>query len=434
MLLSKKFVIVLFWSVSSIAVLNIIAFYVLYSIFIAQYLSEKIDARQEVTLEYINNIVERQTLEEVDNIFSESELEFFELLDVWWGKIELNSEKNINTVVDFLVKSGISPKYIEEIIPNNNLEMVLEDLKNPQSPESSLIKRIFIWLSIVNILLLFWVWVLIYFMSRRTFLPIQKITQELEKFRIWEDFHKIEYDKKDEIWLLIRSLNMLNRKLALQESIRTQLVADISHELKTPITSIQCYLEGISDKVISLTPETLASLSSEMQRLIKLVNMILQFQNLENTTKISQKTSFSPYKYIKDVRKNLSVQLESQLQELRIRWSKNIEIYADADLFIQLLYNIFWNFMKYAGTGSILTVVIQSTGIVFSDNGVGIAKSHVPYLFEKFYQWKQEKSEDIEKRGIGVGLSLVKKICELHNWKIYIRTDTDKWFTLEIIF
>lgn len=82
MLLSKKFVIVLFGSVTSIAVLNIIAFYVLYSIYITKYLSDKIDARQEVTLEYINDIVERQTLEELDSIFSESELEFFELLDL----------------------------------------------------------------------------------------------------------------------------------------------------------------------------------------------------------------------------------------------------------------------------------------------------------------------------------------------------------------
>lgn len=143
---------------------------------------------------------------------------------------------------------------------------------------------------------------------------------------------------------------MLNRKLALQDSIRTRLVADISHELKTPITSIQCYLEGISDKVIELTPETLESLSSEMNRLIKLVNMILQFQNFENSTLSAEKTSFFPYKKAQEVMQNLSTKLASRLQEVELKGSQHIEILADKDLFTQLLYNIIGNFIKYAGT------------------------------------------------------------------------------------
>ncbi len=81
MRLSRKIALVFFVSIASMAILNIVAFYLIYSINITRYLSEKIDSRQEITLEYINSLVERQTLDELEQIFSESELEFFELLD-----------------------------------------------------------------------------------------------------------------------------------------------------------------------------------------------------------------------------------------------------------------------------------------------------------------------------------------------------------------
>ncbi len=87
--LSRKFVILLLSSVVVIALVNIFAFWGLYTLFMQIYLSEKIAARQDITLEYINNIIEKQTLEDIDTIFSDAELEFFELLDKNDGKISL---------------------------------------------------------------------------------------------------------------------------------------------------------------------------------------------------------------------------------------------------------------------------------------------------------------------------------------------------------
>jgi hypothetical protein len=105
MSLSRKFVIVLIISVCSIAIINIAAFYMFYNSYIRLYLAEKIESRQNVTIEYINNIIERQTLEDIDDIFSDVELEFFELLDLSDGNIALEKEENVNVVVDYLVKS-----------------------------------------------------------------------------------------------------------------------------------------------------------------------------------------------------------------------------------------------------------------------------------------------------------------------------------------
>lgn len=87
--LSRRFIYLLLGSVLALAIVNLLAFTIFYNSFIRLYLSEKIDSRQDITLEYINNIIERQTLEDIDDIFSNAELEFFELLDVNDGKIPL---------------------------------------------------------------------------------------------------------------------------------------------------------------------------------------------------------------------------------------------------------------------------------------------------------------------------------------------------------
>jgi len=432
MKLSRKISFIFFASIIAMAILNVIAFYALYSINITRYLSEKIDSRQEVTLEYINSLVERQTLDELEQIFSESELEFFELLDVSWWVIPLDSDRNINIVIDFLVRSGISPRYIEEIIPENNLEKVLESLQDSKSAESVFIGRLISWIIWVNVILLVLIWFWVYLISQRTIKPLQRVTKILSWYKLWERFEPIEYHKNDEIGLLIDSINTLNRKLSLQNSIRTRLIADISHELKTPITSIQCYLEGIWDGVITIDDNVLATLSWEMKRLTKLVNMILEYQKFESKNELLHRKNFSPYTIVQEVLAYSETKALKTWQHFILKWSEHIEIYAEEDLFKQLIHNIVWNFLKYAWNWTELQISIDAKRIVFQDNGKWVSKNELPYLFEKFYQWKKEKTWDAAKRGIWVGLSMVKKICDLHHWKVELDWGPQKGFSITI--
>ena len=432
MKLSRKISFIFFASIVTMAVLNVIAFYVLYSINITRYLSEKIDTRQEVTLEYINSLVERQALDELEQILLESELEFFELLNITWWVIPLDSEKNINTVVNFLISSWIPPRYIEEIIPENNLEKVLESLQDADSPEARFITRLIWWIVIINILFLILIWSWVYIISQRTIRPIQKVTKILSEYKLWERFEPIQYTRNDEIWLLIQSINTLNRKLALQDSIRTRLIADISHELKTPITSIQCYLEWIWDGVITLDEDVLATLTREMKRLTKLVNMILEYQKFESKSELVNKENFQPYSTIQEILRYSESKAKKTKQEFHLSWSENIEIYAEYDIFKQLVYNIVGNFLKYAWKNTQLDIHIGAEKIIFSDNGKGISSKELPHLFEKFYQWKKEKTWDAASRWIWVWLSVVKKICDLHNWKVELSSEINAGFILTI--
>lgn len=434
MSLSRKFVIVLIISVCSIAIINIAAFYMFYNSYIRLYLAEKIESRQNVTIEYINNIIERQTLEDIDDIFSDVELEFFELLDLSDGNIALEKEENVNVVVDYLVKSWVGSKYIEEIIPENNLEKVLELLKDKNSPEKKFITRLSLSLVLTNIIALLAIAIWVLYFTKKIILPIKKATWEIKSLKFWKESQTIHYTKKDEIWLLIQSINGLNSRLSIQEKIRSRLLADISHELKTPITSIQCYLEWISDWVIKLTDDNLNSITSEMTRLTELVNQIMEYEKFENSEMVLKKEAHNPYELIAAIVQTQFPTLKESWQIINISGSKNIEIYLDKDLFTQLVYNLIWNFKKYAWNKKTLTIEIIWKWITFSDNWMGIAKKEVPYLFEKFYQGKKEKSWNISLRWIWVWLSIVKKIILAHGWRWKVSSDLWKWFSYSITY
>jgi two-component system sensor histidine kinase BaeS len=340
----------------------------------------------------------------------------------------------VSIVVEYLAKSWVSSKYIEEVIPENNLEKILTLLRNPESPESKFIKRLFISLVLTNIITILLLAFLVFYFTRKIILPIKRATTQIANLKPWESKNVIRYDKKDEIGLLIKSINWLNTRLSIQEKIRSRLLADISHELKTPITSIQCYLEWISDWVIELSEKNLKSITWEMWRLTQLVNQIMEFERFENSKIVVDKQMLNPYNIISWITETQKTQLSENKQTISVEWSKNIEVFLDKDLFTQLVYNLIGNFRKYAWVSAHLSILISAKEIVFSDNWQWISTKEIPFLFEKFYQWKKEKTGSIEVRGIGVWLSIVKKIIHSHWWDATVTSDSGKWFNFTIKF
>ena len=116
MSLSRKFVIAIISSIFFIATVNVLAFYLFYTTYLKVYLIEKSESRDEITIEYINDVIKKQTIDEIDSIFSDTEIEFFELLENNDWEIPLNEQKNVDIVINYLVENWIAPKYIEEII------------------------------------------------------------------------------------------------------------------------------------------------------------------------------------------------------------------------------------------------------------------------------------------------------------------------------
>ena len=282
MKISTKFIWALAWSILFIALVNIVAFYVFYTAYLKIYFAEKVNSREKITLEYINDIKEQQAIDEIWSIFYDVEIEIFELFEENNWEIILDDERKINLVVDYLIKSWVGTKYIEEIIPTNNFKKVIDAISEENSPESTFIHNLSISIIITNIIAITLTILVVLWFVRSTISPIKKVAERIKISKPGKDYKQINYkNPHDEVWLLIWSINNLNQKLNLQDQIRGRLLADISHELKTPITSIQCYLEWITDGVIKLDQKNLNAITDEMKRLIVMVNKIMEHEKLE---------------------------------------------------------------------------------------------------------------------------------------------------------
>lgn len=432
MSLNKKIILSLLWSIFFIAILNIVGFYFAYSFYLKWYIDKKNLSKQEITIDYINKVIEKQTIDEVDNIFNDIELQLFEIIWKNNWKIPLDKQENIDIVINYLTKAWVTPKYIEELIPENYFEKIISNIKNKNSPEYAFYKNIVNLMLIVNIVWIFLLIIAIFLFSKIIISPIKQTAEKIRNLKLWKDFQVIKYEKADEIWLLVNAINGLNTKLNIQDNIRNRMLADISHELKTPITSIQCYLEWIKDEVIKLDDKTLNWILNEMQRLIKLVNLIMEYENFENwTLKLSLKEED-----VKFITENVINQFRQKLkinnQKIITSWNDK-KLLTDKDSYIQIVQNIIWNFIKYAWVWTTLKIDFWINYIKFSDNWKWIKKNEIPYITEKFYQWTNKKVWSIDDRWIWVWFSVINKIIENLNWDMEINSDEWKWFEIKII-
>lgn len=432
MTLSRKIIFSLLWSIFFIAIINVVSFYFFYSLFLKLYLWENLKAKDEITRDYIDKIIEKQALDEVDNIFNDIEIQFFELLEKNEGRIKLDTKENIDILVNYLSKAWVSIKYIEEIIPQNYLQKILEDVKDEKSPEYIFFNRLIKAIFITNIFAIFILIIFLFIFSKKIISPIEQTTSLIKELKLGKDFRIINYSKKDEIWLLVNAINGLNIKLNIWENIRNKLLADISHELKTPITAIQCYIEWIKDWVIKLDDKILNSIIDEMQRLVKLVNTIMEFEKFESK-KIDLNLKNEDVRFITEqVIKQFRQKLKNTRQKIITSWLDK-KILTDKDSFIQIVQNIISNFIKYAWVWTTLKIEFWVNFIRFYDNGKWIPKTELPYIKEKFYQGRQEKTGNIDDRWIGVWLSIIEKITSSLGWDLEISSEEWKWFEIKII-
>lgn len=429
--LSKKFTILLVWTILFIIFANILALSLFVQSFFDRYLKDKEDINVKITTQYIESIIQRDANDYIDKFFQDVELDFEELLKRNNWEVSLDKEENVDIIVNYLIEKWVWAKYIKDLIPKTSLSTILLKAQDNESNEHKFISELTKSMVIINLILITFLLFVMYIVSKKIISPIKETTKKLSNFKIWKDFDKIIYNKNDEIWLLVNSINKLNKNLKIQEEIRGTFLANISHELKTPITSIRLYLEGINDWVIKLDSPTLNHIIEEMQRLVKLVNSIMNYEKFENSEiKINkEKTNI----------KELIEWIKSQYEPSLISSKQSIEIISEEDFkevdkekFSQITQNIIWNFLKYAGRGTTLRINLKEDYINFSDNWSWIKESKVPFLLEKFYQWDKSKTWRADDRWIWVWLSIVEKIVKAHWWSIDVWSKENEGFAIRI--
>lgn len=231
-------------------------------------------------------------------------------------------------------------------------------------------------------------------------------------------------DGKVEINLLLLSRN------ATQEiefsKLRSQFVANVSHEMRTPLTSIKGYLETSLETDLKDEKRIRNYLSKsleEVNRLTVLIEDILNLSKIEHKRNILFEENYNLVDVIKECVSSLEFLAKQNDMEIKFDCDyAHITYKTDEELFRQLVKNILENSIFYAGKGAKIQILLKENKsnviLNFVDNGVGISKKDLPYIFQRFYRGKNPNAS--KRIGSGLGLSIVKHIVELHGGKISV--------------
>lgn len=309
--------------------------------------------------------------------------------------------------------------------------------KNTQSFYSGLIGYTIIIAIVLLLLSLLITYILTYMLVR----PIREMRRIVKEFSMGNFEAHIKVSGKNELSELAIAFNDMADSLEQLEEMRSSFVTNVSHELKTPMTSISGFLEGILDGTIPAEQQKyyLTIVINETHRLSRLVKSLLYMSKVEGGIEKPNTQSFDFAKTLTDVIITLEPSISAKNIELQgIDWDLSIMTNADPDMIHQVAYNLIENAIKYTPQNGTIAFTFKTDDrhrISIKNYGSGIPEADINHIFERFY--KVDKSHGLDSKSTGIGLYIVKTLLRINGQEITVRSDgktyTEFEFTLEKI-
>lgn len=280
--------------------------------------------------------------------------------------------------------------------------------------------------------------IVIYFFTITLIRPLNEMSKATKAYSAGDFGPRVKVTGNDELAELVRAFNKMASDLSLLESSRRSFVANVSHELKTPMTTIGGFIDGILDGTIPQEKQSyyLEIVSDETKRLSRLVTAMLNMSKIEaGELKLNPK----PFDVSAEVF-NVLLSFEQIIEKKHIEVTeldklKPISITADEDMLHQVIYNLIDNAVKFTENGQIsVTVDTDNTNTIIRirNTGSGISSEERSKIFERFY--KVDKSRSYDVKGAGLGLYICKTIVEMHGGTIGCDSKdgeyTEFWFSV----
>ena len=328
--------------------------------------------------------------------------------------------------IDSVDSSIICAMFIK--IKNVDYLLILDARLAPVNPAVSTLKNQLVYISIIVVIVSVFVAVGVGYLISK---PIKKINDSAKLLA--KGNRDIVFDGKGylEIEDLNNTLNYAVVELKKTEQLQKELLANISHDLKTPITLISGYAEMMKDFPEENTKENLELIVEECNRLNLLVNDLLELSKLQSKTTIFNDTLFNLTKLIKDI-----VERQKLLSEFEIEFNYEMEcfIYADEKRISQVIYNFITNAINYSK--DIKKIIIEQqyidnkVSISVKDFGIGIKEEDLSLIWNRYYRVDKTHKRDI--KGTGLGLSIVKEILDHYGYEYYVVSDEGKGSTFTV--
>ena len=279
----------------------------------------------------------------------------------------------------------------------------------------------------------------VYFISERVIGPLREMAAAARKFASGEFDVRVNVYGRDEVAELAVAFNHMAESLENLETMRSSFIANVSHDLRTPMTTIAGFIDGIRDGVIPPEEQDhyLEVISMEVQRLSRLVSSLLDLSRIQAG---DRKFTSKPFD-ICEMARLILISFEQKIEEKQLQVEflcdeDRMTVYADHDAIYQIFYNICHNAVKFSCQGGAFLIRItekeKKVQVSVFNEGQGISKEDLPYVFDRFY--KSDKSRGLDKSGVGLGLYISKTIVEAHGEKIWVESEPGKncefFFTL----
>lgn len=356
-----------------------------------------------------------------------------------WGREIASFERE-----GFHNQMGIFSGHIQEavtwfkIIENRQGEervLILSAVITPVDATVHTLRIQFAYISAILVLLsLAMAWILSRNISR-SIIRVNHAAKELAKAN-----YDVTFEAKDyrEIAELSDTLNYATEELAKTETFQRELLANISHDLRTPLTMIIAYAEIMRDLPGENTPENVQVVIDESKRLTALVNDMLDVSKLQAGVLTLDQKEYDLTKSIRSVLERFSKLTEQDGYTIQFEYQEHVLVEADEYKINQVIYNLINNAINYTGTDRMVWVRQIQVGkivrIEVIDSGIGIAKTELPYVWERYY--KVDKTHKRAVMGTGLGLSIVKNILKLHEANYGVNSEVGQgsvfWFELRV--
>lgn len=265
----------------------------------------------------------------------------------------------------------------------------------------------------------------VYYLSYRLTRPLRQMSIAIKHYAEGDFSYKVKVKGSDELAELAQAFNSMAMSLSSQESSRRSFVANVSHELKTPMTSIGGFVDGILDGTIGPDEQDyyLRIVSDEVKRLSRLVTGMLNMSKIEaGEMQINLKNfdiSADIFKTLLNFEQKIS---DKSIDIVGLDTMQSVIVNADEDMIMQVIYNLIDNAVKFTPQGGYIFIKdykdSEKTFVSIRNSGDGIEKEELEKVFERFYKVDRSRSYDI--KGAGLGLFLVKSIIELHGGEVRV--------------
>ncbi|MFQ5858883.1 MAG: ATP-binding protein [Anaerolineae bacterium] len=262
-------------------------------------------------------------------------------------------------------------------------------------------------------------------LSRRILKPVETLTAAARRMEKGDLSQRVEVQSNDEIGELARAFNAMADGLTRLEDLRRNLVSDVAHELRTPLSNIQGYLEALQDGVVEPKREVIDSLYEEAMLLTRLVDDLQELALAEAGQLRLKRQPVAPADLVNRAMEAARAQAAAGGITLQVDLPADLPLVdVDPQRIGQVLGNLLSNALTHTPSGGEITIAAGAVGsevkLSVSDTGEGISPEHLPYIFERFY--RADKSRSRATGGTGLGLAIARQLVEAHGGRISVES------------